>query len=154
MSYSKEQFKKIYQTLPPSLKEALGSVEIQDEIDTICQENGVADETLIDKVYNVTMDVFMGLVHPDKFDDELTQILQEHEESAREIAHRIRRFVLFPLKTELAQLHRIGPAPTPQFQQPQAEEGYMVETEEQRETEAAEETPQEEKRDTYREPVE
>jgi len=75
--YTKEQLKKVYNTLPAPLKEALGSVEIQDEIDEICRQNGITDAATIQEVYDLSMDVFMGLIQITDFEGELGEILKE-----------------------------------------------------------------------------
>ena len=155
--YSKGQLLKIYQTLPEPLKEVLGSAETQDEIDAICRENQVTETSIIDNVYNLTMDVFMGLVTPEDFEKELGQMLQGQADSTQEIAHRIRRFILFPLKAEIAQLHKmetISPQAQPKAQTATGE-SYTVEPEGTNQEPVSETMPRETKEsDPYREAAE
>lgn len=148
--YAKEQLLRVYKTLPEPLKEVLGSSETQDEIDTICRENQVTDDTIINSIYNLTMDVFMGLAAPEDFVQQLAQVLQNQPSTAREIAHRIQRFILFPLKAEIAQLHKIEGQTVTQ----KPAESYMLEAKEDI-GQTASKPPSEEQRrqDAYRESI-
>jgi len=177
LKYPKEQLKKIHTSLPDPLKEALGSVEIQDEIDEICRQNGITNAATIDKVYDLVMDIFMGLVLLPDFEKELQSILGPKKTVLREMAHQINRVVLYPLKLEVEQLHRTGGKKEADSGNPprhsDTTDDYMVQTDseqspEQQESEeedifpedftedeeGAEEEPKPKKQDSYRESLE
>ena len=150
--YTKEQYWNIYEKLPQELKEALGSLEVQDEIDQICRENGITDEAVIDQVYNLVMDIFMGLVPPNSFEQGLNKLVQN--KNSGEIAHRVQRFVIFPLKAELIQIHKMGEQSIGGGVSQSEQDSYMAkeEAQEQPEEEWVEE-PKPEQSDKYRESV-
>lgn len=104
--YSPEKFWEYYESLPPELQEALFSKEISDKIKRIGKMYDL-DLPKIGKISSLVGDVFLGLLHPDEFKEELEKELPEEKQYIKEIAHDVWRLILFPLKDALSQIYEI-----------------------------------------------
>lgn len=160
MSYTDEQLNKLYETLPQELQDAIFSGETADAIANACSQYGIEDERL-SKIAGYTGDVLAGLILPSEFEDTIRKNVDMPEVLVKAIASEISRFVFYPHKLALEQLHaKVGEQkgevaiPTPRHSE---RSEYIVEpsekTQEQREEIFTEEQATS-RRDRYRESVE
>lgn len=100
----KEQFWKLYEKLPQELKDALGAQETGDNIRKTCEGYGIVGN--LGDVVDLTGEVLLGLVLPQDFQKELigTGIKKA---IAEKVAREINRFVFYPVKSSLEQLHKM-----------------------------------------------
>ena len=105
--YTKEQFWKLYEKLPAELKEAVFSDEVGDHILDACAKNGVADK--VSAVAKYTGRVLLGVLLPQDFQQTLEKEVGIESSACRGIATEINRFVFFPVKESLNQIHTIVP---------------------------------------------
>ncbi len=147
IQYNKEQFWKLYKNLPQELKDTLWAQETGDVIYETCQKYEVADH--LEDIVNLTGQVLIGLILPKDFQNKLEGV-GIAKDVAEKVAHEINRFIFYPVKPALEQLHNMevgtmGAAPpSSQGEQPkvQIEQGE----------ERTEVVP--EKEDAYRESIE
>ncbi len=107
VEYTKEQFWKLYEKLPPDLKEAIFSDEVGDHILGACEKNGVGDK--VSSVAKYTGRVLLGVLLPQDFQGTLEKEVGIPKDTARVIATEINRFVFFPVKEALNQIHSVVP---------------------------------------------
>ncbi len=145
--YTPEQLDQIYQKLPDELQEAIFSVETADAINNACLSQDVTDERG-NKVAELAGQVLMGILLPEEFQKSLEKEGGVKKDAAMNIARDITRFVFFPVKESIRQLHAIteGTSSAP----PQTKKVTPVP--EAPEKEALASTPK--KEDTYRESFE
>lgn len=141
--YTRQQIDQALETLPEELREAIFSVETASRLYDIYNRTGVADERAW-KISEYAGYVLMGLVLPQEFEQLLQKEIKLPKQTAQEIAREINRFVFYPVKSALEQLHKmeievsarvVTPEPSPGKGQPKTEEKPRGE-------------------DTYREPIE
>jgi hypothetical protein len=101
--YTKEQYWKIYETLPQQLKEAVFSAETADHIFETCETNKVEE---VSKVAAEVGDVLMGLTLPKDFETALKKNVGLKPAVAQSIAQGINRLVFYPNKAPLEEIHR------------------------------------------------
>ncbi|MDI6591505.1 MAG: hypothetical protein QME61_00985 [Patescibacteria group bacterium] len=106
--YTREQFWKLYEKLPPELKEAVFSEEIAENIWNICERNEV-DE--ISEVARYVGRVLMGILPPDEFQTTLEKEIKLKKEKAKKITQEINRFIFYPLRPYLEKIYKIEIAP-------------------------------------------
>ena len=148
MKYSPEQVDRALSTLPEELKEAIFSVETADAIRNACTKQNITDERL-GQVAENTGYVLMGLLQPSEFIEVLGKDIGLQKQGG-EIARDINRFVFFPVKAALEQLHEI---PTQKaVSQPATPE--LPGTTSQGKAEEAEKRPKKQGSDKYRESTE
>ena len=109
-TYTPEQLEQIFQKLPDELQESIFSMETADAVNNACLAQGATDERG-NKVAELTGQVLMGLILPEDFQKSLEKEAGLKKDAALNIARDITRFVFFPLKESLRQLHDIGVAP-------------------------------------------
>ena len=109
MAITPEQFWKLYGHLPAELKETIFSQETADHIYDSCTKNGVA-EGGVPQVASLVGDVLLGLSLPEEFQKSLEKEGGIKKDAAVNIAREITRFIFFPLKESLRQLHDMGTA--------------------------------------------
>jgi len=167
VQYTKDQYWKIYETLPQELKEAVFSNETAEDISTACERNKVAQET-IPRVASQVGDVLMGITMPIDFQQALQKEVRLKPSVVQAIAQEINRLVFYPVKAALEEIHRapaekidkaadIGiatPRHTAQEKEtlPEAEDDYVVRDEEDEEQEIVKE-PAPKRADEYRESI-
>lgn len=125
---TRDQFWKLYEQLPSELKEAIFAGETADHIGDICERNGVAQEK-IPEVARYTGRVLLGVLLPDEFQGVLEKEVGIKKDIAQQVAREINRFVFFPVKASLEQIHTIGLAKlstTPSVQIAQATPGQSA----------------------------
>lgn len=116
--YTREQLDQIYEKLPEELQEAIFSVETADAVYNACMAQNIVDERG-NKVAELTGQVLMGLLLPEDFQKSLEKEGGIKKEAATNIARDITRFVFFPVKESLRQLHTITEGPSPAAPQAQ-----------------------------------
>ncbi|MBI4123089.1 MAG: hypothetical protein HY458_01855 [Parcubacteria group bacterium] len=107
--YTQEQFNQIFEKLPDELQEAIFSVETADAIYNARLSQGVTDERG-NRVAELTGQVLMGILLPEDFQKTLEKEVGLKKDAAANIARDITRFVFFPVKESLRQLHNITEA--------------------------------------------
>lgn len=142
--YTKEQLWKLYKKLPEELKEAAFSVENAENIESICKRNGIEEEK-ISKITKFVGQVFLGLLPPNEFQENLEMELNLEKETAKKVAREINRFIFFPVREALEKLYKIEIAPST------IEEKIVTPTEIKPKEKKPEEKP---RMDIYREPIE
>mgnify|MGYP000123760186 CR=1 FL=1 len=110
--YTKEQIDKILKQLPEELHEAVFSMETANAIWTTCTKQNIIDERL-SKIAEYTGYVLMGLIFPQEFEQTLIKEIKLPKKVAQEVAHEINRFVFYPVRPALEQLHGTQVATTP-----------------------------------------
>ena len=141
--YTQEQLDKTYEKLPQELQEALFSMETAESIGQVCDSYGIQDERR-GQVSDFAGHVLMGLLLPQEFADVLEKEVKLSKVLAQAIARDLNRFVFYPVRPALEQLHRMEIEVSARVVTPQpAEEG-----------EAPTEKPRQAGPDTYREPIE
>lgn len=143
--YTKDEIWKIHEKLPQELQEAVFSAETADAIFNSCERNNVE---VVSRVAYYTGLVLMGLILPQDFAATLKKELGLAKTIAESVASEINRFVFYPVKPALEQLHRMEIEVTAKVVTPKPEE-------QSEQSEESEEKPEEPgKSDSYREPVE
>ena len=104
--YTQQQIDKVLESLPEELQEAVFSVETAKRLYDIYNESGVADERAW-KISEYVGYVLMGLVLPQEFEEILQKEIKLPKKVSQEIAREINRFVFYPVKPALEQLHRM-----------------------------------------------
>jgi hypothetical protein len=102
--YSQEEIWKLYEKLPPDLKEAIFSEETGENIWQIGERYGIEDEK-ISLIARLTGRVLIGLLPPTEFQEVLEKDLSLEEEVAKKVSHEIYRFVFAPVKDSLAEVY-------------------------------------------------
>lgn len=127
--YTKEQFWKLYEKLPQELKDALFSEETGNNIYETCKRNNVGSH--LEEIVELVGQVLVGLLSPQDFPQAL-QELKIKEDVAQKISKEINRFVFYPVKPALEQLHQmeikveakiVTPAPEETKQPPEKPSG-------------------------------
>ena len=143
--YSQEELDKAYEKLPEELQEAIFSMETSQALWNIGERHDVMDKRYGEIARYVSY-VLLGLTLPSELQDILEKEVKIPKAVAKEIARDINRFVFYPVRPALEQLHRMEIEVSAKIVTPQpAEEG---------------ETPIEKTKqkprgpDTYREPIE
>jgi len=166
--YTRDQYWKIYEKLPQELKEAVFSNETAEHIATTCARNKVIEER-ISQVASEVGNVLMGVVMPSNFQQALQKEVGLKLAQAQGIAQEINRFVFYPVKAQLEEIHRTPAEKTDKAPDigvaiprnvaeekekvPEQEDDYIVREEEEPEQEIVEE-PKPKSADEYRESVE
>ncbi|KPJ57556.1 hypothetical protein AMJ49_00325 [Parcubacteria bacterium DG_74_2] len=108
--YPLEQTWKLYEKLPPELKEAIFSESTAEDIWNICTGNEVAGDK-ISEIARYTGWVLLGLLPPDELQVTLEKELNLESEIAKKIAREINRYIFFPVKASLEELYKIEITP-------------------------------------------
>ena len=167
--YTKEQYWKIYEKLPQELKEAVFSAEVAEHIATACERNNVQE---MSQVAAAVGDVLMGVTKPSDFQQVLQKEVGLKLSVAQAVAQELNRFVFYPVKAQLEEIHRVPAEQTERAKDigigtprhegvrkaeaqpaPQPQDDYVVseESEEPAEQEEIMEEPQPQSADQYRE---
>lgn len=161
MPYPPEQMQKLYEKLPLDLQTALFSEETAEVISNACTQYGIEDER-ISQVAKYVGNVLSGFILPSEFEDTIRKNVDLPEVLVKAIASEISRFIFYPHKAALEQLHaRVGEQkgevaiPTPRHSD---RSEYTVEEEQSEKRQEPKEVFTEEQRqsrkDTYREEIE
>ncbi|MDP3900985.1 MAG: hypothetical protein Q8Q38_01410 [bacterium] len=146
--YTQNQIDQAIEGLSDELKDALFSLETAEVVQGACEAFDVMDERG-NAISKGTGYVLMGLMTPEEFQQEVYALGIE-EPAAKEIARQINRFVFYPVKAALEQLHEM-----PAAKKPETEEGEAKTRIEQAKEAAPKEALEEHKGpDSYRETIE
>lgn len=102
--YTQEQLDKVLETLPDELHEAMFSMETANTIWKACEKQGIMDERM-GEIAKYAGYVLMGLMLPAEFLTALKAELKLPKKTAEEMARDINRFIFYPVKPALEQLH-------------------------------------------------
>ena len=145
--YTREQLWGLYEKLPPELKEAVFSAENADHIFDICERNEVGDK--VSEIAARAGRVLLGVLPPEDFQKALEKEVGLKKDAASAITREINRFVFWPVKSNITQLHEV----TAGVREKPSTPGIEIAESARRPTETKEK-PQRKTEDTYREPVE
>lgn len=104
--YTREELQKLYKKLPQELKDVINSADTGEHLSAACERNGVSDE-LIPHVAKTVGNVLMGVLLPTEFQGALVKEVGLEKSTAQEVARDMNRFIFYPVKLQLEQLHRI-----------------------------------------------
>ena len=170
--YNQDQLWKVFETLPEELKQAVFSAENADHTLSICEKYDIEECSQLASIVGL---VLMGVMLPSDFEEALQKNLGLDQETAQRIAQEINRFVFYPVKAQLEQIHQVPGetgqqqegknlgVPTPRHsdrvaapQKTEAQNDYMIQEEPNEKRKEKRETFTEEqgKQDSYREPIE
>jgi hypothetical protein len=144
--YPLEEAWKLYEKLPPDLKEVIFSESTAEDIWNICERNEVPDEKY-SEVARYTGRVLLGLLPPNEFQETLEKELGIETEKAKKITREIARYIFFPVKASLEELYRIEITPAGATPAPPKPVGKP-------EVKPAEKREEKPVTDVYREPIE
>ena len=102
--YTKEELWKLYEKLPNELREAVFSQETADHVFNICERNQIEEVSRVS--YYVGL-VLVGVLLPGGFQKALEEELRIKKAAAKSVATEINRFIFYPVKPVLEQLHRL-----------------------------------------------
>lgn len=102
--YTQDEIWKIYEKLPEELREAIFLEETADYIFNSCERNNVE---AVSRVAYYTGLVLMGLILPQEFSETLKKEVGLSKTLAEAIAREINRFVFYPVKPALEQIHNM-----------------------------------------------
>lgn len=139
-NYAKDQLWKLYEKLPPILKDTIFSVETANSIGEICKKNEI-DEEKTSKIAEYVGYVLLGLLPPPNFLTSLETEIGLKKEVAKQVDHDVFRFIFWPVKEVLTTLYKTG-----EFISEKTPETYVPEPR------VSKEKPK--KKDVYREPTE
>lgn len=105
--YSKEQLRKLHINLPQELKDAMGSLEVSDSIYEVTQRYKIKEDEKLKRISELVGYVLMGILPPSKFESALQKDIKLSKDIAEKVAHEINRFVFYPVRPALEQLHEI-----------------------------------------------
>jgi len=122
-SYTQEQIDEIVEKLPAELQEAIFSMQTTDAVWNAYEAQNIVDGKIRKEISKYVGWVLMGLVLPSEFQGILEKEVKLPKNTAKEIARDINRFVFYPVRPALEQLHRmeievsarvVTPQPTPE----------------------------------------
>jgi hypothetical protein len=146
--YAQNQIDQAVEGLPDELKDALFSLETAEAVENACEMFDVTDERG-SAISKYTGYVLMGLMNPEEFQQEISA-LDIEKPAVKEIVRQINRFVFYPVKVALEQLHEMPATKKPDAQ----EERPKTRIEQAKETAPQEETEEHKGPDNYRESIE
>ncbi len=104
--YTKSQIEKVQEKLPEELLETLFSVETAETLWDIAKRHDLMDERG-SKMSDYVGYVLMGILLPQEFSTLLEKELKLSKKTAEQVAREINRFIFYPIKPALEQLHRM-----------------------------------------------
>ena len=104
--YTREEMQKLYTKLPQELKDIINSADTGEHLSNACERNGVPDE-LIPHVAKTVGNVLMGASLPTEFQGALVKEVGLKKSVAQAVAHEINRFIFYPVKLQLEQIHQV-----------------------------------------------
>jgi len=102
--YTQEELWKLYDKLPEELKSAIFGADTADHIWNICERYGLDD---VSKIAKLVGNVLLGILIPEDFQTELEKELKVEKEIAQKVTQEINRFIFYPVRPLLEQLHKI-----------------------------------------------
>jgi len=111
--YTREQLRQLYIKLPQEIKDVASADETINDIEEICKRNEVTDER-VGTISDLIRNVLFGVLPPDDFQKELEKEVKLEKEVAKKVAQEINRFIFYPVKPALEELHKIEISPPAQ----------------------------------------
>jgi len=148
--YTPEEIQKLFEQLPEELKKAALGFDTTQHIWDISERYELEDVSEVSKLVG---SVLFGILTPEDFQEELEKSLKIDSETARKVTQEINRFIFYPVRPLLEQLHEIKTIPEqkPTAKPVIAEETEEIETEKPTERERPSTSSSQ---DTYRESIE
>lgn len=128
----REEFLKLFKTLPLNLKNALFAEETGSNIEKICRRNDIDDK--FSDLLNLTGQVLIGLLPVEELEKILVRDLELSMEKSKKVAREIIRFVFFPVKNDLTDLYGIGSPSEKIFEKESASSSAPVQSDTYRES--------------------
>jgi len=123
MKFEFENLKDKYLSLPPTVQEAISSVEIADSIYSIGQKNDLQIDEMGELAQETGM-VLLGMTRPEKFEDTLRQRLPRiSAEKIQKIVGEINDEVFREIKSALVEMYAEKPVPKQETGAPQGPHG-------------------------------
>jgi len=101
--YTQDEMWKVYETLPEKLKQAVFSAENAEHTLSICERHEIDECSQVASLIGL---VLMGVMPPQDLQGALVQDLKLKEAIAQRVVGEINRFVFYPVKAELENLHK------------------------------------------------
>jgi hypothetical protein len=121
MIHTREEFDKKFNTLPPDVQEAMGSVNTSNTIQSIAQKYNLH----IDQMGKLTDEIgamMLGDTHPQQFVSKIQESLQIELKNAAAIAKDVNEQVFLPIRESLKKIHHVGEVgyvpPAPEKEKP------------------------------------
>jgi len=105
--YTKEEFWKIFETLPEELQKAIVSEETADIILNICEKNEIIDEK-ISEIGRYIGRVLFGIIKPAELQKVLEEKIRLNTETAEKIASEADSLIFSKVRDELNNLDKIN----------------------------------------------
>lgn len=105
--YNRQQLYDLYIKLPKEIKDTVSSDATNNDIDRICERNGITNEG-VGIISDLIRDVLYGILPLDNFSEELEKEIRLERGQAKKLAQEINRFIFYPIKTALEELNKIG----------------------------------------------
>lgn len=106
--YTRDELWALYEKLPRTLQRWVFSPDVAERIESTRQRFELTEETgtkLAEQIRNV----LLGIALLEDFQKNIEKYVGAKKESAKQIATEINRFVFYPVKAELAELHGAAP---------------------------------------------
>lgn len=104
---SREQYLEYLKKLPEDLQEALYAQEVNEKIDDICHRNKI--EGMEKYLNTATSDLYLGLLPPDKFKEDLEKQLAG-KPGIGQTMYEIDNFLVRPWRASIEKIYNIAPA--------------------------------------------
>ena len=149
--YTQEELWKLYDKLPEELKSALSGADTANHIWDICERYEI-DE--VSKVAKLVGNVLLGVLVPEDFQEKLEKELKIDQETAKKLTQEINRFIFYPVRPVLENLHKLQVTPEQKVIREEPTVGVEEETISERGSIREEKPSTPSQHDTYREPIE
>jgi hypothetical protein len=102
---TREQYWKLFNNLPEELQDMIFSEKTAENIRDIAERNDIQDTSVLAKCIG---QVLLGVLLPDKLQEEIEMNLKLKKDRAQTVVHEINRFILYPVKPLLEELYKDG----------------------------------------------
>jgi len=109
--FSQGELWKLYEKLPPELREAIFSEETANNIWDICVRNEIEDDR-ISEIAKYVGRVLLGILPPAEFQEILEKKMELGSEKSKKIFHEINRLIFSAVKHSLAELYETPVKPS------------------------------------------
>ena len=99
---SPEKIWALYDKLPKELQEYIFSEEFENKITDVCIKNKIEDDVAI---VSISQNVLLGILPPEKFQEEVIGILKLDADIAKKITDEINKIIFAPLGGSLDELY-------------------------------------------------
>ncbi len=112
---TKKQYWNLFQKVSDELKSQILSEETANNIISICDRYEIEQ---VSQLASITGDVLLGILKPDEFEKTIEQELGLEKEVAKKVVQEINRFIFYPVKSSLEELHSMEITPPAQMKVP------------------------------------